>query len=52
MSDVFHLNLTKAQNLKVQHSLLFLAILRVVSVLRNNLIIQSFLQARVNLHRG
>lgn len=51
MSDVFHLNLTKA-NLKVQHSLLFLAILRVVSVLRNNLIIQSFLQARVNLHRG
>lgn len=51
MSDVFHLNLTKAQ-LKGQHSPLFLAILRVVSVLRNNLIIQSFLQARVNLHPG
>ena len=51
MSDVFHLNLTKSQ-LKGSTLAIVPAILRVVSVLLNNLIIQSFLLARVNLLHG
>ncbi len=47
MSDVFHLNLTKAQ-LKGATLAIVQGILRVANVLLKNLIILSFLQVHVN----
>lgn len=51
MSDVFHLNLTKAQ-LKGATLAIVPAILHVVNVLLKNLIILSFLQVHVNTRLG
>lgn len=51
MSDVFHLNLTKAQ-LKGATLAIVRAILHVVNVLLKNLIILSFLQVHVNTRLG